>query len=305
MFALAALAGCALSSRPKDPGPPTGELLLDMANPVIAVKIGKVPLHLRVALEQKRLIELNPAAANRLAANPPDENFRFEGGFTADVGRERLKGIAAPAPITINRRNLIVLVSSHGRDCCPGVDGEIGIGLLPYATIRFVRAGAPAPDRSADFLMDDSDEQGPQSAVQVGRNQIFLQFALGRSQTVAASSAGAIIAQRHGGQLGGQGTTIGAVGVSRPTSLLTFRQPVDIAGFLFKTLMVRTADYAGKFEFPVEAADPDDIVVRKRIPQQKAWPVVLIGKDRLDACGEALYETTTGKLTLRCAISKD
>ena len=300
MLALVALAGCATARPPKEPGPPTGELLLDMDEPVIALRIGKVPLRLRVGLEQKRLIELNPDAAERLRANPPYKKFGFKTGFEAQVGRETLKGIEAAAPITINRRKMLVLVASHGRDCCDGVDGEIGLGLLPYATIRFVRRAAD-PGHSVEFLIDDSSEHGPQTAVSVGRSRIFVQFALDRPQTVATSSAGAILAQRYGGRLGGRGTIIGAFGVSRPTTLLTLKRPADIAGFRFERLLVRTADFAGKYAFPADPDEPDDIVVRKKTRQQDAWPVILIGRDRLDACSEARYDTIARTLSLRCA----
>ena len=301
-LALAALSGCATA---RQAGPPTGELLLDMADPVIAMRIGKVPLRLRVGLEQKRLIELNPDAAERLRAKPPDKDFRFETGFEAQVGREILRGIEAAAPITINNRKMIVLVASHGRDCCAGVDGEIGLGLLPYASIRFVRRGVADPGHSAQFLIDDSSEHGPQSAVQIGKDRVYLQFALDRAQSVATSSAGAILARHYGGRLGGQGTIIGAFGVSRPTTLLTLKRPADLAGFNFERLLVRTADFAGKYTFP---SDPDnseenDIVVKKKVRQQDPWPVVLIGSDRLDACSEARYDTIASTLTLRCAPS--
>ena len=305
MLALAILAGCATGRPAQQAGPPTGELLLDMADPVIAVKIGKVPLRLRVGLEQKKLIELNPDAAARLGANPPDKNFRFESGFEAQVGREILQGIEAAAPVTINRRKMIVLVASHGRDCCTGVDGEIGLGLLPYASIRFVRRGVADPGNSAVFLIDDSSEHGPQSAVQIGKNRIYLQFALGRAQSVATSSAGAILAQRYGGRLGGRGTIIGAFGVSRPTTLLTLKRPANLAGFRFERLLVRTADFAGKYTFPSDPDDSEDndIIVKKKVRQQDPWPVVLIGGDRLDACSEARYDTIARTLTLRCAPS--
>jgi hypothetical protein len=303
MLALAALAGCATARPAPKAGPPTGELLLDMADPVIAVRIGKVPLRLRVGLVQKRLIELNPDAAERLRAKPPDRNFRFESGFEALVGREILPGIEAAAPITINGRKMLVLVASHGRECCAGVDGEIGLGLLPYASIRFVRKGAADPGHSAEFLIDDSSEHGPQSAVQIGKNRIYLQFALDRPQSVATSSAGAILAQRYGGRLGGKGSIIGAFGVTRPTTLLTLKRPADLAGFRFERLLVRTADFAGKYTFPSDPddAEEDDIVVKKKVRQQDPWPVVMIGSDRLDACSEARYDTIARILTLRCA----
>jgi hypothetical protein len=301
-MAPAVLAASAAPARTPKAPPPTGELVLDLADPIILVKIGHVPLRLRVGLEQKRLIELNPAAVERLRADPPDRDFRFEDGFDAQVGRETLKGIEATAAVRINHRDLLVLLSSHGRDCCPGADGEIGIGLLPYATIRFVRpGGVTKPRRSADFLIEDSDERGPETMVPVGARQIAVQFAFDRPDSVATASAGAILATVHGGHREGQGSTVAAFGVMRPTTTLILKRPAWLAGFRFDRLPVRTADFAGHFSFPEDPDEPGDIVVRRKTPQQQAWPVMLIGRDRLDRCSEARYDTIARRLTLRCA----
>ena len=283
--------------------PPAGELLLDLADPVIAVKVGRVPLRLRVALDQKRLIELNPAAVERLRADPPNRKFRFEPGFAALVGRETLEGIEAAAPITLNGRKMIVLVASHGRECCAGVDGEIGIGLLPYATIRWVRARAPDPGHSADFLIDDDGEHGPQTMLRVGSDSLFVQFSFGRPDSVATAAGGAILARAYGGRLTeASGPAVAAFGVARPTAMLRFSRLVTLAGFRFDQLPVRTADFAGHFAFPADEPQPGDIVVKRKVDQQAAWPMVLIGRDRLDRCTEALFDTTARKLTLRCAF---
>jgi hypothetical protein len=302
-IALLALAACSGPAVARTPRPPTGELLLDMAEPVISVKIGDIPLQLRVALNQKRLIELNPDAADRLSARPPDRRFRFENGLDAFVGRERLKSLEAAAPIKLNGRKMLVTVSSHSRPCCSGVDGEIGIGLLPYATIRFLRAGAPPPDRSADFLIDDNDEHGPQATVAVGRSSIKVQFSLDRVESVATASAGAILAREFGGRLGDGGKMIAAFGIERPIAILRFKKPAQVAGFAYKNLPVRTADFAGHEEFPSDPDEPDDIVVKKKVSQQSAWPVVMIGRDRTDRCSEAIYDTIAKRLTLRCSDS--
>ena len=301
LLALAARAGPAAPHQPRKPPPPTGELVLDLADPVIMVRVGHVSLRLRVGLEQKRLIELNPAAVDRLRAAPPDRMFRFDSGFEAQVGRETLKGIEATAAVRINGRDMLVLLSSHGRDCCAGLDGEIGIGLLPYATIRFVRPASAEPQRSADFLIDDSDERGPETAIALGDRQVSVQFAFDRPDSVATASAGAILATVYGGHLAGEGSTVAAFGISRPTSLLTLKRPVRLAGFRFDHLPVRTADFAGHVAFPEDPTDPGDIVVRGKTTQQAAWPVVLIGRDRMDRCSEALYDTVARRLTLRCA----
>lgn len=299
LLALAALPATAVAER--RPPPPTGELLLDMADPVIAVRIGKVPLRLRVALDQKRLIELNPDAAERLRSQPPDSRFRFVNGPEALVGREKLPSMEAAAPITLNNRAMLVTVASHGRPCCRGADGEIGIGLLPYATIRFVRADASPTERSATFLIDDNDEHGPQTRLAVGRRSIFVQFSLERSDSVATGSAGAILAHEYGGRLTDGGTMIAAFGIERPIARLRFTRPAAIGGFDYSGLPVRTADFAGGEAFPVDPDEPGDIVVRKMVRQQEAWPVVSIGRDRLDRCSEAQYDAVARQLTLRCS----
>jgi len=302
-LALAATPGSAGARKPTIPPPPTGELLLDMADPVIVLEVGRVTLRLRVGLEQKRLIELNPDAAERLRTDPPDRSFAFEPGFEAQVGRETLKGIQATVPVTINDRKMIVQVASHGRACCVGVDGEIGMGLLPYATIHFVRAGAGDPGRRADFLIDDDSEHGPQATILVGSTPMFVQFSLERPDSVATASAGAILAQAHGGRLDATGSpTVAAFGVERPTATLSFPRRVDVAGFGFDRLPVRIADFAGRFDFPADPTEPGDIVVKKKTEQQAAWPVVMIGRDRMDRCSEALFDTVAHRLTLRCAF---
>lgn len=302
LLALAGIAAAGSTRAAKPPPPPTGELLLDMTDPVLAVSIGAVPLRLRVGLEAKRLIQLNPDAAARLEASPPDRKFHFEPGADAQIGRETLKGVEAAAPITLNKRKMMVTVASHGRDCCEGVDGEIGIGLLPYATIRFARAGIADPGHSIDFAIEDDDETGPETAVPVGRGAIRVQFAFGRADSVATSSAGALLAQAHGGRLTESAPTVAAFGIVRPTAMLDFPRAVTIAGFRFDQLRVRTADFAGNVAFPADPAHDGDILVRKKVEQQPAWPVVLIGRDRLDSCSEALFDTVAKRLTLRCAF---
>lgn len=157
------------------------------------------------------------------------------------------------------------------------------------------------PGRSADFVMADNDENGPQTELAAGRATIKVQFALGRVETVATASAGALLAQAHGGQLRETAPTIAAFGVARPTAMLAFPHPVSIAGFRFDELRVRTADFAGNAAFPADPAASGDIVIRKKIEQQRGWPVVLIGGDRLDRCSEAVFHTIEQRLTLRCA----
>lgn len=278
---------------------PVGVVTLDMTDPVITAIVNGVALRLRVGLEQKNVIELNPASVGGLG-------ITFEPGFDADVGRTKIPGISAtpPKPIMIDGRPVIALLSSHGRDCCTGVDGAISATLLPYAAVRFVRFGVAPADHVIDLIVQDDDEHGLETSVAAGKEQVFLQFSLQRADSVMTWSAGAILAQSHGGHFIGPALeTIAAFGVKRPARMVAFDRPVTLAGFRFDRLPARIADFAGHYEYPRQGEEDADIVVKGHIKQQEPWPVILIGRDRLDGCTEITLDRQAHRLSLRCALA--
>jgi hypothetical protein len=284
--------------------PLSGELRLDMDAPIITLSVGDVAFRLRVSLNQKRLIELNPDAVRRIEADPPKSGFAFESGFDALVGRERLRGVQAAAKIKINGRKMIVTLASHGRDCCKGVDGEIGLGLLPYETIVMERnGGVSGATRTLRYDLDDHPTHGPQARQTIGTDSIFLQFSLEQDRTVATGSAGAILARAHDGRLDDAGEVEAAFGIKRPASTLHFGTPANVAGFAYEDLIVRTADFGGSEQYPRDPDKAGDIMVQRRVPQQEAWPAVLIGRDRLDGCDRAEIDRRTNQLSLRCTAN--
>lgn len=305
--ALLAVAVAAIPAKPVDAAqklPLSGELRLDLNSPIITVNVGDVPLRLRVSLNQKRLIELNPDAVRRIEADPPARGFAFESGFDALVGRERLRGLQAAAKVRINGRKMLVTLASHGRECCKGVDGEIGLGLLPYESIVMERSSpSPDPTRTTDYALDDNVIHGPQARQTVGADAIFVQFSLEQDRTVATGSAGAILARAHGGRLDDAGEIEAAFGIKRPASMLTFATPANVGGFPYDEMIVRTADFGGSEEYPRDPDKAGDIMVQRRVPQQEAWPAVLIGRDRLDRCDRAEIDRRTNRLSLRCAAN--
>jgi hypothetical protein len=296
LLTIALLAGPAAARKPK---PPTGTILLDIADPVVEAKVAGVTLRLRVGLEAKPLIELNPDAAARLP-------IAFAAGFDAFVGRDVVRGTSAEAPVTIGGRPVIALLSSHGRPCCTGVDGVISPSLLPYAEVRFVRADT-APGQTVALAMADSDMHGLEAPVTIGQAQISVQFSLDRADSVATQAAGAILARAYGGDFEpGGAETPAAFGLTRPSRTLRFARSFTLAGFGFDRLITRVADFGGREEIATHAADdaPDDAIsVVRPIRRQPAWPVVLIGRDRIDRCNMLSFETISHRLTLACDFS--
>jgi hypothetical protein len=273
--------------------PPSGDLALDAANPVITVEIAGVPLRLRVDLDRQNDIELNPAAAARLPV-------KWERSDPIDVGRVRLASRIAPVLMTVAGRDVPGQVAEHGRDCCAGVDGAIGPDLLPYASVRWHRTLAPAPSATLNLPLAASPTTGLSAQADAG---VRLHFALGREQSVGTAAAGATLAQLWGGHWNGPPShVVLAFGITRPARAIGFARPGRLAGFRIDPLLVRISDFPGDGKLPADPSRPDDIVVSRHLARQHAWPAVIIGADRLSRCVDITYYAITRSLTLQCAF---
>jgi hypothetical protein len=276
------------------PTQPSGDLTLDAANPVIVAQVAGVTLRLRVDLDQHDNIELNPAAAARLT-------LAWEGGLDTDVGRVRLQSRVATAVLRIGERELPSQVTEHGRDCCVGTDGAIGPNLLPFATVRWLRADAPAPTDAKTLAVTESPMFG--LSVPGETPKLRLRFALGQPDTIGTAAAGALLAQGYGGHWQGEpGRVTLAFGVSRPARTIAFTREVRLGGFRFDRLLLRISDFAGDGTLPADPVDPGDVIVARHLERQRAWPAVTLGQDRLSRCAEIVYAAVPRTLTLRCAF---
>jgi hypothetical protein len=280
----------------RQPPAPSGELVLDAANPVIEAEIQGVPLRLRVDLDQQDSIELNPAAAARLPVT-------WEDGFAMDVGRVRLESRIAAAQLQIADRTVLSRVSEHGRDCCAGLDGAIGPDLLPYASVHWRRTDAPAPIATLALPLEASPTTGLSAASDA--DGVRLRFAFAQPETIGTAAAGAILARLWGGHWSGSaGHVTLAFGISRPARTIAFARPAVLAGFRFDQLRVRISDFAGDEKLPSDPSRAEDVVVSHRLRRQQAWPAVTIGADRLSRCADLVYYAVPRSLTLHCAFDQ-
>jgi hypothetical protein len=274
--------------------PPSGDLMLDAADPVISVEIAGVPLRLRVDLDRQNDIELNPAAAARLP-------LLWETGSPLDVGRVRLSGRLAAATMTVGGRIVPAQIADHGRDCCVGADGAIGPDLLPYASVSWRRTQAPPSDSSLTLPMTASATTG--LSVPADISGVRLRFALGQEESVGTAAAGAALASAWDGRWNGSPRHIVlAFGISRPARMIDFARPGLLAGFRFDRLLVRISDFSGDAKLPTDPDRADDVVVSHHLARQQAWSAVIIGADRLFRCAEITYRANPRSLTLHCAF---
>ncbi len=283
MIALLALLAAAAAP------PRAGTLTLDADRPVIGVVVAGVPLTLRVDLDQRDVVELNPAAVARLP-------LRFGEGFTAQVGTVELPGREAAAEATIAGRKHPLLLSTHGRECCAGVDGAVGPVALPYATIRFVRAVPGAMARRRYVMTDDGD-----GGLSVAQGPVAVGLSLSAPVTVASRAAAIRLSDAHGGRYAGPYAPVaGPFGVARPMRPVAFARPPVLLGFALPRLMTRATDYGGRLAMAEERPAPGDIVVAGRVRPQREWPVVTMGREVLDGCGEIVFHADTLALELAC-----
>jgi len=276
------------------PQPPTGDLVLDAADPVIAVEIQKVPMRLRVDLDRQDSIELNPAAAARLPV-------QWYAGDPMDVGRIRLPSQVAGVVLNVHGRNVPAEVSQHGRDCCIDTDGVIGPDLLPFATVRWRNTAAPTPSARLTLPLETSEATGLSAASDAGK--VRLRFALGAPETIATAAAGATFARLWDGRWSGAERRVRLVfGITRPARPMAFARPGQVAGFPLGHVLVRLSDFAGNSKLPTDPAQSGEFVIAHHLTHQLAWPAVTIGADRLSRCAEIIYTAIPRSLTLRCAF---
>ncbi|MBW8743065.1 MAG: hypothetical protein JF628_01715 [Sphingomonas sp.] len=276
------------------PQAPSGDLVLDAADPVIDVEIQTVPMRLRVDLDRQDDIELNPAAAARL----PVQWHKSE---PLDVGRVRLASHVAGVILRIGERTIPAQVSQHGRDCCLDADGVIGPDLLTFATVRWRNASAPAPTASLVLPLDASETTGLSAASDAGN--VRLRFALGSPETIATEAAGATLARLWGGHWSGPERRVGLVfGITRPARPMAFARSGQFAGFPIDQVLVRLSDFGGDAKLPSDPARKGEFVIAHRLARQPAWPAVTVGADRLARCAEIVYTAIPRTLTLDCAF---
>ncbi|PZU11476.1 MAG: hypothetical protein DI605_00300 [Sphingomonas sp.] len=278
--------------------PMIDQIILDAADPVIDAELAGQPFRLRVDLDQWDSIELNPDAAARLPV-------AWSAGRHISVGRVTLWGSIADTRLVIAGVKRPVLVAEHRRIAAEGADGTIGPDLLPYATILWRSATAPADTGTIVLPITLNERTGLFAPAPALGPDMTLRFSLGTARSSGTAAAGAILAQRYDGHFAGVSRPLPIMlGVSRPARPIAFGRPPLMAGFRFPELLVRTADFRGDNALPDESLEADIVVARRERPQG-AEPWVTIGRDRLSRCAEIAYSARPRTLTLRCAFDHE
>ena len=300
MFLSVAFGGTAPSLAIPEPATPlpTGDIVLDVAHPLIAVRINGVPLVLRVDPAQWDAIELNPDVAHRL-------DLRWQGHRDIAIGRVTLPGRWASAMLETGVRKLPAIVAEHGRTATEGADGIVGPDTLPFASVRWRNAAAPPPTDVLALPLSIAVVTGLTATPPGLPVPVRLRFTLMREESEATAAAASLLAQRFGGHFTGEARPLPVLfGITRPARPLAFDRVPVLAGFRFPSIAVRIADFRGDNPLPVDPADADEIVVTGQDHPQPAQAWVTLARDRLSRCAEIVYRTAPRTLTLACAFDR-
>jgi len=237
---------------------------------------------------------LNPATAAKLG---------LKGGFIVahiNVGPVMLKGDTVVVRLGVDGPPAKRRALWFDRPIAAAADGALGPGALPQPVISFQLRPAKAGEKNFVLpLIRRDDQMG--TALAVGGESLFVQFDLGRGQTLATAAAGQKLAQAYQGQLEGPASRIAIrFGVERPVRALALASPVAIGPITIRHVVVRIADSGSTAGIAdADAVDESEIVVTAK---GKGKPLfrMAIGTDALAGCSSISFDKPGKRIILSC-----
>lgn len=266
---------------------------------IIPVELNGRPLRLRVDPAIGGIV-LNPEAAASTGLKPSILSSLF--GPTLLVGPVRLDGRSGSGLLRIGAWKGKRDVLWFERDVVSGADGAIGMADLPNESVTLQLRSPRAADGRYEYQTTGDGVLGLIYRHSVGGADVTTRFSLLQPITQVSASAGALLADHHGGVWAGEPSRkLITFGVERPVRPMRFSRPVSLNGMMFDHLVIRTGDYRGNYVLPTDpAADPNEIVVTGSKGSGKAILRLTVGNDRLGTCSSISYSRSAKRLTLTC-----
>ncbi len=281
--------------------PPDFERIVDASSGnMVTGTINGRPVRLRVDLDAPNWIMLNPEVATRVGLNGSmlKGSFRMHG--------EKIKIDSSLTRVRIDPYNKRRRVFWADRKVfADPVDGIISPAHLPENRVT-LRYHAPVPgERKIELAIDASMFRGLRHKVEVGGETLWVTFSPPAPRSIATAAAGAHLSATNDGHWAGEPERLKIeLGIGRPVRPMEIRRPLDMDGLANGGFLVRTADYRGKFQLPVDEpngdVDPDEVVVtaRKNSGEARLW--LTLGKDTLGRCSSITHDKRRSMLTLYC-----
>jgi hypothetical protein len=268
--------------------PDLGTVTLDRAAPVVEATVAGVPARLAVTLDEGVYLSSPFAERVPLTWGP--------GGYE-EVGRVRVRFRQATGAVTVQGVARSMPIRTQDAPCCAGQDGAIGATQLPWSVVR-IGQGGQGPERR--YTAEVDVQSGLSIPWKVRGTLIHVLLAPGQAETVATAAAAAVLAKAYGGQFVGQGRdAILAFGVTRKVRDMALSRPATLLGSPLDRIAVRLADFGGGARLPQEPAG-EGIMVQRKVPAQRGWAAITVGRDRLGRCPSITVYRDDGAIGLVC-----
>ena len=280
---------------PTTPNPSDQEPLVLAPDQAVEATINGQSVRLRLAPDGDSGISLNPEAATRLAL--ADATGRAE----ARIGPVTVHGRTVVARVTLFGRSGRQRVAWFDRPVAAGFDGEIGPGAIPRDVVVLRLAEPSADERTVTFRLTARDGQGLGTDIAIGRERVFVSWALDHREARASAATALALGEVHGGQfVGPVWREPVAFGVERPMRRLALGEPLVIGALRLPAVTVRPWDYGDASGMAVADAAPQDIVVTAPRPAVKPLHKLTLGQEALQGCSSIRFDKARRALTLSC-----
>lgn len=285
------LSGCLTA--PPQPASLAESIDFDAGGLLVPVEINGQSYRLSVTTGSLGGIVLNPDAAARAGLS----GLRS----VIQVGTVQVRGETRVNDMTIDGWTGSQRLAWFDRPIDPSADGIISIARLPYErVVRKVRP--PSPDeRELTFDITNTFFSDINFMQEIEGETLTVRFEPELPHSSLSAAAGALLAKSHGGTWNGEARMIAmGFGIERPARPMRFAEPLFLNGLAIDRVMVRTSDYNGKEQLPLdEVSDPSEIVVTASSKQKPAY-ILSIGGDVLSACSSMTYVREPRKLAMSC-----
>jgi hypothetical protein len=158
-----------------------------------------------------------------------------------------------------------------------------------------------AGERRTVLPLIDRGYSGAGTAVMVGTQRIFVEFALYKRYNGATSAAGASMAAAFGGQFSGKPWREPFLfGIERPARRVVLANPLAVGPLQIGSLVTRTSDDGDSSTIADADADPSEIVVAGRGKTKKPLYSMEIGADAMQSCSSLVFDKPRKQIILNC-----
>ena len=279
---------------------------------VVTIKVNGKSARVRIDPAAAGLPLLTDTAADRLGLK---KSRKLGIGFVFTVGTTRLSSKTQVARVDFGGGPAKQRVGWTERPFSAVAEGSVGPAGLPEPVVRFALREPQPGERTFSLPMAEvgfpmnlfgGGWVASSAQIYVGGEPMRIRFDPNHPRSLATAGAAARIARLNDGKLSGEAVQTEIwFGVERPVRTLNLARPLGVGNLSLTTLGVRIADAGNAAAIreegaPVEATDPDEVVVIGKKKRDVRRDLLSLGADALSRCSSIVFDKPAKQVRLSC-----